>query len=121
MNPVLAANLAVRFLLELGALAALARWGWCAAGGGVAGLLAAVGAALVTALVWGAYVSPKARFAVPPPARLGIELAVFGSAVAALAASAPRWAAVTFGVAVAAHELARAALLSRGSRGPRRS
>jgi hypothetical protein len=120
MNPLLAANLALRFLLELCATAALAHWGW-RAGGGAVGVLAAVGAALSAALLWGAYVSPKARYAVPAPVRLAVELAVFGSAAGGLAVTAPRPVATAFAVAVAVHELVRAALVSRGSRARRRS
>jgi hypothetical protein len=124
MNPVLVVNLAVRFALELCALAALARWGWRAGAGGLTGLLAAVAAALAAALLWGAFVAPKARFTVPVPARFAVELVVLGSAAAGLAVSAPRPVATAFVVAVAAHEVVRAALtlrVSPSSRARRRS
>jgi hypothetical protein len=57
-----AANLALRFLLELCLLAALGYWAFGAAGGGLGGALLAAAVALAVCLVWGLFVSPKARF-----------------------------------------------------------
>lgn len=81
------ANLALRFLLELCAFAALGYWGsqatssglWCA-------VLAIVtpGAAIV---VWGLFVAPKAKAKVAEPVRWAIELVVFVGAAAALIAA----------------------------------
>jgi hypothetical protein len=73
------ANLALRFALELAALAAVGWWGWDA-GGPLLGL-AAVGAVVV---VWGAFVAPKRRFDLAGPIRLAIELVVWLAAGAAL-------------------------------------
>lgn len=55
-----AANLAVRFLLELCALAALAVWGWQVPDQIVVSVLLAIAAPLVAATVWGLWVAPKA-------------------------------------------------------------
>ena len=44
-----------------------------------------VGAPLLAAVVWGAWVAPKARWPVPIPTRVVIELVLFGAAVGALA------------------------------------
>jgi hypothetical protein len=83
----LAANLALRFVLELAALAALAYWGAVTPDNTVLKVVLAVGAPLLAALVWGAFVSPKARFVVAPHWRMLAEVLVFGAAAAALYAS----------------------------------
>lgn len=49
------------FLAELGMLAGLGRWVWLRAPGLVGGL-AALGACLLVAVVWGSFLSPKARW-----------------------------------------------------------
>jgi hypothetical protein len=65
-----AANLALRFLLELGALAAVGYWGWETGDGAMRWVLAAaaVGAIVV---VWWLYVAPKARFDLARQLRFG--------------------------------------------------
>jgi hypothetical protein len=64
---------AVRFLLELGAVVALAvagaRWSW----------IAAVLAPLTLVVVWGALVAPKATRRLPDPFRLAVEIVVFAA------------------------------------------
>jgi hypothetical protein len=102
------ANLALRFLLELSALAALGYGGARLRAGLAARVALAVSAPLAAALAWGAVVSPKPRVHAPAPVRLLVELAVFGAGAAALvAAGRPRWA-LTYGAAVVLHELWRA-------------
>jgi len=81
-----AANLALRFLLELAALAAFAYWGATGPWSSSVRVGLAVGTPAVAALVWGLFVAPRSRVALPTLARLGIGLAVFLSAAAALAA-----------------------------------
>jgi Protein of unknown function (DUF2568) len=89
-----AANLGLRFLLELSALAALGYWGLHAAPAWPARLGLGLGAPLLAAVVWGAFVAPRAAVPVPAPVRLLPEVAVFGAAAAALAAAGqPRLAA----------------------------
>lgn len=90
--------LAVRFLLELSALAALGYWGFRAgAGGGLPmKLLLGLGAPLAAAVLWGAFIAPKASFPVAIPIRILLEAAVFGSASAALYASGHPHAALVF-------------------------
>lgn len=56
--------LAVRFLLELGALAALAYWGY-RTGTGFARYALALGAPLAAAVVWGVLVAPKSSRRLP--------------------------------------------------------
>ena len=101
MHPV---NLALRFLLELAALAALAVWGLRTGPGPVAAVALAVLAPLAGGLLWALCVSPKARWPLPPPARLGIELGLFALAVLALRqAGAPAWGGM-LAAAVAVHQ-----------------
>jgi hypothetical protein len=90
-----AMNLALRFLLELAALAALGYWG---AGVGTipfTRIAWAIAAPLTAAIVWGIWVAPKSRWHLEPPGRIVPELLVFGAAAAALYfAGRPRIAAV---------------------------
>lgn len=53
-----AANLLLRFLLELSALAALGYWGFHVAGG-IAGILLCIGAPLLFAASWGLFAAHK--------------------------------------------------------------
>lgn len=111
------ANLALRFLLELSALAALGYWGAHTGANLAMRIGLAVAAPLVAAVAWGVVVSPKPRLRVTAPVRLAVELAVFGAGVwALLATGRPRWATL-FGAAVALHELWRAAGPRRPARG----
>jgi len=79
-----AVNLTVRFLLELCALAALAWWGFTTGPNALAKVGLGIGAPLLAAVLWGAFVAPNARVTVPWTVRLAVELAVFAAAVAAL-------------------------------------
>src|SRR5262245_37321777 len=94
------ANLAVRFLVELCALAALAYWGFSLDAPIVVRVVLGVTAPLVSALAWGAYVAPRARLSAPASMRLTVELAVLGAAVVALAFTGPDGLAWAFGVLV---------------------
>jgi hypothetical protein len=69
-------TLAVRFLCELAMLAALAYWGFTV-GDGIGAWVLGVGAPLVAAMVWGAWVAPKARWPVSMPVRVVIELVLY--------------------------------------------
>lgn len=89
-----AANEIVRFFLELAGLAAVAYGGW-SAGEGWWRWLPAVAAPGVVAVIWGRFMAPKSSTRVADPARLLLEVLLFGSAVVALAATShPVWAAV---------------------------
>lgn len=74
--------LAVRFVLELAALAALAYWGFSEFDG-VLSVVLGIGAPLAAAVVWGLFVSPKARYGSPIRQAVG-EVLVFGAAVISL-------------------------------------
>ena len=80
-----ALNLAIRFfVVELGALAAAAYWGWEATSSAGRWYLAvlAPGAVIV---VWGAFISPRARIRVSKEAALG------------LAVTGPVWLGIAYG------------------------
>jgi hypothetical protein len=100
-------TLTVRFLCELAMLAALAYWGFTVGDGAGAWVLG-IGAPVLAAIVWGAWVAPKARWPVPIPTRVVIELVVFGAAVGGLAVAGQPLAAVVLGVAGPATSLLNA-------------
>jgi hypothetical protein len=88
------ANDGLRFLLELGTLAAVAVGGWSAGDGWSRWLLAVI-APLVVILIWSRFMAPKSTARVGDPLRLVLEVVIFGSGVVALAASGHAvWAAV---------------------------
>jgi hypothetical protein len=92
-----AAALAVRFGLELCALAALGWWAF-SVGDGLVSYVLGVAAPLGAAVVWGVLAAPKGRFAGRDPMRLLGEIVVFGAAVLALAALDRPWLAGAFAV-----------------------
>jgi Protein of unknown function (DUF2568) len=94
------ANLGVRFLLELGLLVGVGWWG-----GHTLGWWAAVLLPLGAALVWGSFLSPKARWTIPPGARLALELVLFGLAAVGYYATGHPWVAIGFAAAVAVSEI----------------
>jgi uncharacterized protein DUF2568 len=89
-----AANLALKFLLELGALAAFAYWG-SRTGPTAVNVLLGIGAPLAMAVVWGTWAAPKAPRRLAGAARITLELSVFAlAALALVAAGAPVVAAI---------------------------
>jgi cytochrome b len=82
-----AANLALRLLLELAALAAVAVWGAHTGSTTIVRIGLAVAAPLALAVVWGIWVAPRARRRLRDPARMVVELVILALAVAGLAAS----------------------------------
>jgi len=109
-------NLALRFTLELCALAALAFWGAHVDASRAAALALAILAPLLAAVAWGLFVSPKARIRAPKLMRLGVELAVFLAATGSLVAAGEAEWAIAFSTAVVVHELWRLAEFAKGSR-----
>ena len=89
-------NLAVRFLLELGALAALAYWGFHSGSGTGAKVALAIGAPLCMAVVWGLIAAPRAAITLAAPIRFVVGLAILCLAALALAAAGQRALAVAF-------------------------
>jgi Protein of unknown function (DUF2568) len=93
-------NLAVRFFLEVAALAAMGFWGWNQ-GVGVLRFVLALGIPLIAAVVWGTFAVPhdpsrsgQAPIPVPGMLRLALEMLFFACALWALSnsgATTPSW------------------------------
>lgn len=94
------ANLALAFLLELAALAAVAMWGWHVGHSTLSRWVFAGGAAVVWALVWGVFFSPNAAVKLPAAAAEIGQWLMFVIALAALAATGRIALAVVFAVVV---------------------
>ncbi len=99
MNALRAANLGLRFLLELALLAAVAYWGLQTQGAALAVVMP-----VVFATVWGTFLSPKAKVALPRQVRLALELVVFALGVAALFSAEATALGVAFAAVVALNE-----------------
>jgi Protein of unknown function (DUF2568) len=97
-------NELVAFLLELCALAALGWWGVRAGGGPLAKTVLGIGAPLLAAVAWGLFAAPRAPITAPP-AKLAVEVAVFGGATAGLYAIGQRWLALVFAILVVVNRL----------------
>ena len=78
-----APNLAVKFLLELVALAAFAYWG-STIGSGIVSVLLGIAAPALAAVLWGTFAAPRARRRLRLGVRAPFELTVFALAVLAL-------------------------------------
>ncbi|MFC3799037.1 YrdB family protein [Cohnella sp. GCM10012308] len=87
METIKAANLALRFALELAMLAALGYWGFKTDLAPAFSWMLGIGAPVLAAVVWGAFLSPKASIPLGGGLKLAIELAVFVVAAAALYAA----------------------------------
>jgi hypothetical protein len=98
--------LAVRFGLEVALLGAYGYWGWNSAAGPLRWALA-IGAPLLAALLWGAFVSPKAALAAPGAVRLLVEFGLFAGGAGALWLVGARAPALVFLGLVLLHEAAR--------------
>lgn len=108
-----AALLALRFLLELGLLAAAAWIGWSLGDGGVPGALIGAALAVATAALWGAVLSPKARAGLPLGQRLAVESGLFTAAALGLwATGQDTWAIVL----ISGEGVVLASLLALGHR-----
>jgi Protein of unknown function (DUF2568) len=93
-----AINLAVRFALELCAIAALAYWGFKTGDSTVTSIVLGVAAPVTMVVVWGMLVAPKARFSVPKTAKWLLGLAILLVAAIALVDAGSSTLAVVFGV-----------------------
>lgn len=65
----------------------------------VAAWLLGIGAPVLAAGVWGAFVAPKARWPVPVPVRLAIEFALFAAGTVGFAIAGQPFLAVALAVA----------------------
>ena len=107
MNAIRAANLVLRFVLELSVLAAVAYWGSRVTVSTAANVVVAVAAPLVIAAAWGAFLAPNAAGRLDAPARWVLELLVLAAGIVALVAVG----APLLGVALGAVAIANAILL----------
>jgi Protein of unknown function (DUF2568) len=82
-------NLALKFALELAALAAFAYWGTTLHGTAVSAL-ATVVAPLAMIVLWGKFAAPRAQHRLSRGIRIPFELAVFALAAGALLAAGAR-------------------------------
>ena len=93
-------NAAARFVLELCALATCAIWGFRVSDQAVVEWTLGLGATIAFALIWGAFVGPKAPLRLDDPARLVLEVALFSLTAVALAAATSAVLAVVFAAAI---------------------
>jgi hypothetical protein len=98
------ADLALAFLLELCALAALGYWGVWVGGGPVTKVALGLGAPLFAAILWGVFAAPRALVFVPLVGA-GVKLLVFGSAAVALCATGHRILAIAFAILVVVNSI----------------
>ena len=99
-------HLAIRFVLELAALAGAIAVG-ASAGDPPLGFPGAVGAGVAFVAVWALWIAPRARFALPPMARLVVGTALMlAVAVGLILVGQP-----TLGIILVAATLANAILL----------
>ena len=97
MEALKALNLGVRFfVVELGGLAAAAYWGWEATSGAGRWYLA-VAAPAAFVLLWGLFISPRARIQVSKHLALGMELGLLGLVAVGLAVAGPVWLGIAYG------------------------
>jgi hypothetical protein len=98
------ANLALKFLLELCAIAAL---GYAGARlfDGPASVVAAVLLPVVAIVVWGRWCAPRSDHRLPAPARIPLELGVFACAVLGLALAGPLVLAIVLGALMVVNAL----------------
>ncbi len=96
-------NLALRFLLELAALIAVAYWGWHQTEG-IMQFVSVIGLPLLWMMLWGIFNVPddpsrsgKAPVKVPGWVRLLLEIVLFGSAVWALYDLSLMWISLMVG------------------------
>lgn len=80
-------NLAVRFLLELCMLAAIAFWGFKTQSSGFMKILFGIGLPLLVAVLWGMFLAPKATQPLRGASFLTLELILFALGFFALFAA----------------------------------
>jgi Protein of unknown function (DUF2568) len=102
------ANLAVKFILELAALAAFAFWG-ATLDGVLVSVIVGIAAPATAAVLWGLFAAPRSSRRLTTRSRVPFELSVFALGAAALVAV--DWTAIA--AAFAAVVIVNAVLLTR--------
>jgi hypothetical protein len=97
-------NLALKFLLELGALAAFAFWA-ASLVDGVWAVLLAIALPVVAAAVWGTFAAPRSRRRLSLHPRIGFELGFFALAAVAFWRAGSAVSAAVFAALVVANAL----------------
>lgn len=103
MELVRSANLALRFLLELGGIAALGVWGFQLDRNGALRWVAGIGAPLVLIVVWALAVAPNNGNALGAATKMWIGTALLAAAAGALAAAGRTGLASAFALTVVAN------------------
>jgi hypothetical protein len=94
--------LTLRFLAELGMLAALAWGGWHLVDNPAASIVLAVVLPLLAAGVWARWVAPRSTHRLPDPGRAAVEVVLFLGAFVVLTQSHPHPESVGWGLALLA-------------------
>ena len=103
MEVIKAANLGLRFVLELCALGAIGYWGFHATKSTSLRWVLGIGAPLVVAGVWSLFVAPQSAVDLSAGAKLILGVAILGACAAALAAVRQPALAGAFGVVIVAN------------------
>lgn len=98
------ANMALSFLVELCAIAALSYWGFNSGSGPIGTILLGLGAPAVAIVIWGLFVAPRAMVRLPVAPRTAIAWVVFALGVIALAAAGQGMLAWVLGVVMVVNE-----------------
>lgn len=107
MNALKALNLLVRFLLELGTLAAVAYWSFQTRSDWFTKLLFGIGLPLLIAVTWGLIMSPKAPYRLRGIPFTIMDFVLLGSGAAALYASGQTTLAWIFAAMLIIEEVLR--------------
>ena len=78
-------NLAVRFLLELAALAAVVHWGFRIGRNQFTRAVLGIGVPILMAVIWALFVPDDSAIDTEGPIKFAVEVLIFAAAVAALA------------------------------------
>ncbi len=105
MDIVKLANLGLRFLLELGILAAAGYWGFKTRVQTSAKIALGIGAPLLIALLWGIFLAPASPRRLAEPWRLLAEVIIFGVAITALYSTGAHYLAGAFALMVVLNKI----------------
>lgn len=100
LGPAATANLAFRFVVELGGVLALGYWGATMPSGTAVRVLLGLGAPLIMIVVWSLVAAPRAASGLTPTQRDLAGTALLLLAAAALAAAGRPQAALVFGAVI---------------------
>ncbi len=99
LNLLKSLNLALAFILELCAVAALGYWGF-STGSGLLQIVLGIGAPLLMIVIWGIFLAPGSSRRLRPPMRQILEMVVLGAAALALVNAGHPTLALIFAVDV---------------------